>query len=106
MTFSPVALADLPKRVVRGREFDTETANALLAIVQTAGQGASDDVEYDNAADARKAAGKARRLLVRVAPNAELVKSRVYETANDSGKFRWTVSLATEEQVKKSRKGK
>lgn len=106
MTFVAVPVDALPKRLVRGRAFDTESANALLALVSTAGQAASDGVEYDSAADARKEAGKARRLLVRVAPDAELVKSRVYETAADSGKFRWAVSLATEKPASKKAKSK
>lgn len=107
MTFHPVAISSLPKRLVRGRAFDADTANALLALVQAnPGQdGATDDVEYDDQQEARKAAGKARRLLVRVAPNPDLVKSRVYETAAGSGHFRWAVSLATEE-AKSKRKGK
>jgi hypothetical protein len=104
MTFQPVALDTLPKRLVRGRAFDTETAEALLALVQSTGQGASDDVEYDDQGEARKAAGKARRLLIRVAPQPELVKSRVYETALDSGKFRWVVSLSTEAPPKRKAK--
>jgi hypothetical protein len=105
MTFQPVALDTLPKRLVRGKTFDTESANALLALVTAApGQGASDDVEYNDQGEARKAAGKARRLLVRVAPNAELVKSRVYETAPASGKFRWVVSLSTEAPAKRKAK--
>lgn len=104
MTFQPVALDTLPKRLVRGKTFDTESANALLSIVTNSGQGASDDVEYDDQGEARKAAGKARRLLVRVAPNAELVKSRVYETAPASGKFRWVVSIATEAPAKRKAK--
>lgn len=102
--YSAVAIEALPKRLVRGKAFDTEAANALLAIVQETGQAASDGVEYTDQNEARKAAGKARRLLVRVAPDAELVKSRVYETAPDSGKYRWAVSLATEKPAK--RRGK
>lgn len=105
MTFSPVALDTLPKRLVRGRAFDADTANALLAIVQQSGQGASDGVEYTDQAEARKAAGKARRLLVRVAPNPDLVKSRVYETEANSGKYRWAVSLGTEPSGKSAKKG-
>jgi len=102
--FAPVALETLPKRLVRGRAFDADTANAVLALVSQPGQGASDGTDYPDAAEARKAAGKARRLLVRVAPNAELVRSRVYETEKESGIWRWAVSLGTEPVGKAAKK--
>lgn len=105
MPYTSIALDTLPKRLSRGRPFDEESAKALLEIVTNTNQGASDGVQYDTAALARAEAGKARRLLVKVAPDPELVKSRVYETAKDSGKFSWTVSLATEKpSTKKSKK--
>ncbi len=91
-TFSAVALDTLPKRIVSGRSFDTESANALLTLVSKDGQGASDGVAYPEANDARKAASRARRLLLHVAPDPSLVRSRVY-TLDDGTSFRWTVSL-------------
>ncbi len=102
MTYSAVPVESLPKRVSRVKAVDIEAANALLAIVSVAGQAASDGVQYATQTDARKEAGKARRMLIRVAPDAELVKSRVYG-ADDSGWF-WAVSLATEKPAKKVKK--
>ena len=108
--FVSVAIADLPKRLVRGRAFDDASAQALLAMVSVPGSGASDGILYTDTtgpdADtsmnrARKAASAARRLLTRVAPDAELVKSRVYP---DAGGHRWAVSLLTEKP--KARKAK
>lgn len=100
-TFTALPITEIPKRLSRGRSYDADAANALLALVQTPGQAASDGVAYDTQAEARKAAGTARRLLVRVAPDADLVRSRVYA---DGEKHRWALSLATEKP--KARKAK
>lgn len=103
MTFTAVQIDTLPKRVSRVKPVDIEAANALLALVSVAGQGASDNETYKTQADARKEAGKARRMLVRVAPDAELVKSRVY--GSDADGWHWAVSLGKPEDKAKG-KGK
>lgn len=101
MTFQPVSIESLPKRQSRIKPVDIEAANALLALVSVPGQAASDGATYASQADARKEAGKARRMLVRVAPDPELVKSRVYGEGED---WHWAVSLATEKPAKKGKK--
>lgn len=108
MTYVAVPASELPKRQRRGKEFDSESANALLALVSVEGQTASDGQSYDEIGKARSAAGKARRLLMRVAPDAELVKSRVYGSGDDgnAAPFRWVVYLATEKPAKGKGKGK
>lgn len=98
--FQSISLDTLPKRLVRGRAFDQETADALLAIVSQPGQAASDGTAFPDQDEARKAAGKARRLLIRVAPDPELVKSRVY--AVDS-KWHWALSIGTERPAKRGK---
>lgn len=100
--FQAVPIESLPKRLSRVKAVDIEAANALLAIVSQSGQAASDGETYKTQADARKEAGKARRMLVRVAPDPELVKSRVYGT--DADGWHWAVSLGTEKPAKKARK--
>lgn len=101
MTFTAVAIESLPKRVSRVKEVDIEAANAILALVSVAGQAASDGETYPTQADARGAAGKARRMLVRVAgEKADLVKSRVYGT--DADGWHWSVYFGDE--PKKSKK--
>lgn len=108
MTYVPVAADTLPKRARRGRGFDTDSANALLAIVSQAGQTASDGTEYAELSKARSAASKARRLLLHVAPNPDLVKSRVYGSGDngDQAPFRWVVMLGTEQPAKKAKAAK
>lgn len=106
MTYVAVDPATLPKRQRRGRGFDDaakETANALLAIVSSApGQTATDSVEYAEIGKARTAASKARRLLLHVAPNADLVRTRVYGAGEkgDQAPFAWVIYLATEKPAK------
>lgn len=102
MTYTAVPIESLPKRISRVKAVDIEAANALLALVSVAGQAASDGATYATQEDARKEAGKARRMLVRVAPDPELVKSRVYSSGENQ--WHWAVSLATEKPVKKGKK--
>lgn len=109
MTYVSVDPASLPKRQRRGnaKEFDQESANALLAIVgKQDGQTATDNTEYAEQAKARSAASKARRLLLVVAPEGKLVRTRVYGTGEkgDQPPFRWVVWFATE-KPKKAAKG-
>lgn len=109
MTFVAVPAESLPKRARRGREFDSDSANALLSIVSTAGQTASDGTDYTELTDARKAASKARRLLLHVVENADTVKSRVWGAGeNNSAPFRWAVYLAEPkpEKPEKAKKAK
>lgn len=108
MTFVSVAADTLPKRARRGRGFDTDSANALLAIVTQDGQTASDGTDYAEIGKARGAASKARRLLLHVAPNPDLVKSRVYGSGDkaDQPPFRWVVYLTTEKPAKKGKASK
>jgi hypothetical protein len=101
MPFQPIATDSLPKRMSRGREFDQASADALLAIVTVAGQSASDGETFKSDKEARTAAGKARRLLIKVAPDPDLVKSRVYETEKGSGNWHWAVSIGNEKPAKK-----
>ena len=102
MAFQAVAIDTLPKRASRIKEVDIEAANALLAIVNQPGQAASDGEAFDTQADARGAAGKARRMLVRVAGDkADLVKSRVYA---DGDKWRWSVYFGDEPKKAKGKK--
>ena len=103
MAYTAVAVDSLPKRQSRVKPVDIEAANALLAIVSETGQAASDGESYTSQTDARKEAGKARRMLVRVAPDPELVKSRVY--GSDADGWHWAVSLSTEKPAK-TRKAK
>lgn len=102
MTYTAIPVESLPKRVSRVKAVDIEAANALLALVSVPGQAASDGATFQTQADARKEAGKARRMLVRVAPDPELVKSRVYGT--DADGWHWAVSIATEKPAKKGKK--
>ncbi len=104
MPYTAIPVESLPKRVSRVKEADIETANALLALVSIAGQAASDGESYPTQADARKEAGKARRMLVRVASDPELVKSRVYGT--DADGWRWAVSIGTPEEKAAKAKSK
>lgn len=95
MAFQAVAIDTLPKRASRIKEVDVEAANALLTIVNQPGQAASDGEKFATATEARGAAGKARRMLVRVAGDkAELVKSRVYGT--DADGWHWSVYFGDE----------
>lgn len=104
MPFTAIPVESLPRRVSRVKPVDIEAANALLTLVSVVGQAASDGETFPTQTDARKEAGKARRMLVRVAPDPELVKSRVY--GDDATGWHWAVSLVTERPAKKGKAAK
>lgn len=105
MAFTAVAIDSLPKRVSRIKPEDNTAANEILALVSQAGQAASDGTTYKTQAEARGAAGKARRMLVRVAGDkAELVKSRVY--GSDESGWLWSVYFGDEPKAKAKKAAK
>jgi hypothetical protein len=95
MPFVPKSLSELPKRIKPPtREYDKEAAAAILAIVSTEGETATDGETYPDRASARKEASKAARLLAHVLPEGKAIKSRVYginETGDDSAWSVWMI---------------
>jgi hypothetical protein len=102
MTFQTVNLNDLPKREPKG--FNAAAANALLAAATAApDSGASDGTAYPDEAEARKIAGRHKRLLEHVIPSDQVVKTRVFPSK--SGGFGWTVFVAAAPAEPSAKKG-
>lgn len=83
MPFQTLAMTDLPKREAPVREFDSETANAILAIISNPGQTATDGVVYADQKKARTEANKTKRLVNKVVPDGKVVETRLFGLDGD-----------------------
>ncbi len=95
------SVTDIPKREAPGRTVDLDEAKSIYAILSAKGpdgqpQTATDDIAYDDIKKARATSNKYRRLVSRVVPDGEVVKTRVYEI---DGKTRWAIYLSADKKA-------
>lgn len=96
----------MPKREAPIRTVDLEEANAILAILTTTtadgiAQIATDDELYADVKKARATSNKYRRLVTRVVPAGQVIKTRVWEDETAPGNHRWSIYLATDKKAEK-----
>jgi len=104
--FQPINLDAFAART-RGTRLDTEAADALYNVIVTEG-GASDGIEYDAEAPARKAANKAKRLLQAspaFAKSGAIARTRVGKL-DGSDVIAWALYFAPSEDGSKAKRAK